>query len=200
MALFKSKAKSFHKEEMQGESPKSLAVSYQMKRKMMAHGGMAKEDCEHGGPEMCAMGCYADGGEVETGPTPVMGSGVKDEDQSEDMKPFVVSGDGSTKDIPDSYRRAHNAGNFARGGMVDRVMARKMSKGGMVANEDLPEADFEPNEFDDLHLRDDLEGGYTGANSGDERSTDGEDERRRDMVRRVLASRGKGPGRNPRPA
>jgi hypothetical protein len=30
----------------------------------MAKGGMMEESCEHGGPKHCAMGCYADGGEV----------------------------------------------------------------------------------------------------------------------------------------
>lgn len=163
MGLLKGKS-SFRKEEMQSGEPKSLAIAFHMKRKM-AKGGMA-EDCEHGGPEMCAEGCYAEGGQVDPPDNPI-------KDESEDDQ---------------------NA-------MVMRVMSRKkMSKGGMVANEDLPEADFLPNEFDDLHLRDELEGGYTGANSGDELSSDGEDERRRDMVRRIMASRGKRPGRNPSPA
>jgi len=84
--------------------------------------------------------------------------------------------------------------------MVGRIMARRMSEGGKVANTDEPTADFLPNEFDDLHLRDDLEQNYTAANSGDELSDEGEDERRRDIVSRIMASRRKRAGHNPRPA
>jgi len=87
--------------------------------------------------------------------------------------------------------------------MVGRVMKQRQhmySEGGRVANTDLPEADFDPNEFDDLHLRDNLEEHYTGANSGDELSSEDEEKRRRDIVSRTMASRRKGPGRNPSPA
>lgn len=74
------------------------------------------------------------------------------------------------------------------------------SEGGQVANTDELTAGFEPNEFDDLHLRDDLDFEYTGANSGDELGNEGEDERRRDIVSRIMRSRAKRPGHNPRPA
>lgn len=74
------------------------------------------------------------------------------------------------------------------------------SEGGRVANEDEITAGFEPNEFDDLHLRDDLDFEYTGANSGDELGDEGEDERRRDIVSRIMRSRAKRAGHNPRPA
>jgi hypothetical protein len=87
--------------------------------------------------------------------------------------------------------------------MVGRIMAqrqRMFSKGGRVANQDEPEADFAPNEFDDLHLRDNLEQHDTAANSGDEMSDEGEDERRSDIVSRIMRSRRKLPGHNPRPA
>lgn len=83
--------------------------------------------------------------------------------------------------------------------MVDRVMARRMSKGGMVANEDKITAGFEPNEFDDMALRDDLEFSYTGENSGDELGDKQEDHDREDIVSRVMRSRKK-KDRNPRPA
>lgn len=75
----------------------------------------------------------------------------------------------------------------------DLMNKRKMSKGGEVANTDLPVADFEPNEFDDLHLRDDLEEHYTAENSGDNISNPGEDKRQKDVVRMVMASRKKRP-------
>jgi hypothetical protein len=57
------------------------------------------------------------------------------------------------------------------------------SEGGEVANTDLPEADFQPNEFDVLHLEDDLESSNTGENSGD---YDGDD-----VVKRAMAKRKK---------
>ena len=85
--------------------------------------------------------------------------------------------------------------------MVGRIMksrAQEFSHGGQVANQDHGENDnelagFSPNEFDDLVLRDDdmEEAEYTGANSGDELSSPGEDERRKDMVSRIMASRRK---------
>lgn len=91
--------------------------------------------------------------------------------------------------------------------MVGRIMkqrAQHYSKGGRVANEDHgPKdsrlADFSPNEFDDLALRDDLEDSYTGANSGDELSDEREDEDRKDIVARIMKSRAK-KDRNPSPA
>lgn len=77
--------------------------------------------------------------------------------------------------------------------------AQGYSEGGKVANSDLPEADFMPNEFDDLHLRDDLEEHYTAENSGDELGNAQEDMDRKDVVSRIMASRRK-KDRNPRPA
>ena len=74
-----------------------------------------------------------------------------------------------------------------------------MSEGGMIANDDDIEAGFMPNQFDDLALRDDLESSYTGANSGDFEGSEDEDERRRDIVARIMRSRAK-KDRNPRPA
>lgn len=87
--------------------------------------------------------------------------------------------------------------------MVGRIIAqrqRMFSKGGQVANEDEIEAGFSPNEFDDLHLDDKLEQHDTGENSGDYIGDEGEDERREDIVSRIMRSRRKGPGHNPRPA
>lgn len=86
--------------------------------------------------------------------------------------------------------------------MVDRVMRKHYSKGGMVANDvGVAEADKLPAEYDDLVLRaDDMEeADYTGANSGDMLSSPGEDERRKDMVSLIMASRQK-KDKLPRPA
>ena len=75
--------------------------------------------------------------------------------------------------------------------MIARIMRQRYSEGGRVANETPPEADFAPNEFDDLALRDDLEFSETGANSGDEQGDAREDHDRADIVSRVMASRRK---------
>lgn len=73
--------------------------------------------------------------------------------------------------------------------LIDRIMARRMSEGGKVANSTTVMADELPAEYDDLVLRDDLEGGYTGANSGDEIGNEQEDKDRSDLVSRIMKSR-----------
>ncbi len=77
--------------------------------------------------------------------------------------------------------------------LVMRIMRKRYSKGGQVANEgeDRDLVDFDPNEFDDLALNDDLEFHDTGANSGDELGNEQEDEDRKDIVSRIMASRKK---------
>lgn len=86
------------------------------------------------------------------------------------------------------------------GDIISRAMKKcKYSKGGMVANETPITAGFKPNEFDDLALRDDIESSYTGENSGDDLGSMEEDDRRRDIVSRVMRSRMK-KDRLPRPA
>lgn len=82
--------------------------------------------------------------------------------------------------------------------LVGQVLSQRMSKGGRVSNEDEPMADFMPNEFDDLHLRDGLEFNYTGENSGEMDSPEKEEKKRSDMVSMEMLKRKK--GRMPRPA
>lgn len=84
--------------------------------------------------------------------------------------------------------------------MIDRIMRKRMSEGGKVANETEPMADGMPAEFDDLVLRDDLSSSYgKDDNSGDALGNSEEDADREDIVARVMRSRAKG-GRMPRPA
>ena len=98
-----------------------------------------------------------------------------------------------------------HGGMMAEGGEVDdtdmvgRVMRKRMSKGGMVANDTPPIVDSEPADYDDLALRDDLESSYTGANSGDEIGNKMLDEQDEDLVGRIMRSRAK-KDRMPRPA
>jgi hypothetical protein len=102
-------------------------------------------------------------------------------------------------------QRGKDRSNLAEGGMVcdddddmiERIMRKKYSEGGRVANETPWTADFEPNEFDELVKDDDLEGHYPGSQEiGDEQ----EDMDRHDIVSRIMRSRAKRPGHNPRPA
>ena len=81
--------------------------------------------------------------------------------------------------------------------MVDRiVMLKRMAEGGVIANDDEPEADAESADFDDLVEDDQLEGEYPGSQEiGDER----EDDDRKDVVSRIMRSRSK-KDRMPRPA
>jgi hypothetical protein len=81
--------------------------------------------------------------------------------------------------------------------MVSRVMKKRMySKGGMIANEDSGEsasspdemAKDQPNEFDDLALRDDLSFSYTDENSGDEHGSKLNQEED-DMISRIMRKR-----------
>lgn len=84
--------------------------------------------------------------------------------------------------------------------LVAKIMREHMySKGGMVANEDSGEsasdpdemAKNQPNEFDDLALRDELESDYTGANSGDELGNARESADRADIIKKIMSSRKK---------
>lgn len=82
--------------------------------------------------------------------------------------------------------------------LVGQVLAKRMSQGGRVANETEPVADFLPNEFDDLVLRDGLSFSYTGANSGDHLGHDDEEKRHNERVALVMMKRRK--QHNPKPA
>ena len=134
--------------------------------------------CEHGehGEHVCGMchgGKMAQGGYAEDDSARQnAASQMRDEEKSQPSK--------SDSSSPMSSMMGPMA--MAEGGdIVDRLMAKRYSKGGQVANSDEPVADFMPNEFDDLHLRDELEEHYTGANSGDELSDDQEDADRKDF-------------------
>lgn len=86
--------------------------------------------------------------------------------------------------------------------MVGRIMKQRQmhySKGGQVANAVPRIGGSGDNNFDDLYLRDDdmEDADYTGENSGDEVGNEGEDERRHDIVSRIMKSRNKKGNRMP---
>jgi hypothetical protein len=83
--------------------------------------------------------------------------------------------------------------------MVGKIMKHRYSKGGEVANDtgDGADADFKENQFDDLVLRDDMEGHYPGSQEhGDHQ----EDEDRHDMIRYIMKERKMKAKGMPRPA
>ena len=81
------------------------------------------------------------------------------------------------------------------GGLVDKVMRKHFSEGGVIANEGEDMLDHlddgKPNEFDDLVLEGGDEFHYTGANSGDEIGDEQEDHDRHDIVSRIMRSEAK---------
>ncbi len=199
----------------------SMAIQYQMKKRM-AKGGM----CEHGSTmcEMCHGGMYAKGGDVKNEEEkrhyvkdknkkihrfgPDENAALKfHEEHNKKYGPFS-SDYGNSQDQFEKVNKIKDPERYAEGGevedddMISRIMKKRAghySEGGRVANEDHIEADFKENEFDDLPLDDHLEEHYTGANSGDELGNEQEDEDERDVVARIMRSRGK-KDRMPRPA
>jgi hypothetical protein len=203
----------------------NLAIAYAMKKKSkkMAEGGHVHTDeCyAHGG---CTY--MAKGGDVERDPnvkgvhqvSMIMNEGPGDSRAGD----FARSGYKHKR--PDEVgvakeehrkvldemksmpkRDLHGKG-YAEGGevdddhdMVSRIMKNRYSEGGQVANDDMPVADSEENQFDDMPKDDDMEFCYTGANSGDEVGDEQEDEDEHDMVSRIMKSRLK-KDRMPHPA
>jgi hypothetical protein len=172
----------------------SLAIKYQMKKK-------------------CNGGKMAEGGKVKEYPAPNWNEkGVSQPFSSRPVaedyhRNFTAPENGGPTQVRKDRHRAilselrsmpgptTGKSGFAEGGMACKACG--YSEGGEVANDTEATADFMPNEFDDLHLRDGLDGSYDSKSEmGDEQ----EDEDRRDMVSRIMASRRKRAGSNPRPA
>jgi hypothetical protein len=88
--------------------------------------------------------------------------------------------------------KENESANMEDADMIARIMAKRkqFAEGGKV-DQDMPEADFMPNEFDELQLSDGLETENTGASNGDELGDAAEDEDRKDIVARIMASRKK---------
>lgn len=174
---------------------KSLALSYALKKKAkkMAEGGHVDEiasgyvDHEGNDVKHNHMAMMEDDrdlnqhGEYEEGPQGEMyadGGQITDNYQSEDHEMDMV-------------------------GKIMKQRQMMYSKGGMIANggeDELDEmADGQPNNFDDLSLRDDHEFSYTGKNSGDEIGDARQEKDDHDLVARIMNSRRK-KDRMPRPA
>jgi hypothetical protein len=195
--------KGVHQSITRGDAGTSVAGGYIPKHGYGANVETAKRLHREKLAEMQSMkkpNLYADGGFIEEEDA----SGFVDHEGND------VKHDGAAIAEDDRDLNQHGAEDHgpmgvahAFGDMVDRVMRKRYSKGGMIANggdDDLDQmADGDPNNFDDLALRDHLESSYTGKNSGDELGDEQEDEDRHDMVARIMKSRAK-KDRMPRPA
>lgn len=141
-------------------------------RKYLADGGVVDDD---------SFGHEAEPGDVSPSPSP-----------EPSRRQALIH---SLKNAFGDADSAEAAEGHAHGGdIIDHVMRKRMmSRGGQVANDvgTGAEADMEPNQFDDLVLRDGLEEHYTGANSGDEIGNAQEDADRRDIVAMIMKSRKK---------
>lgn len=98
-----------------------------------------------------------------------------------DVKPMAAAEGGECQACRGGSCMAHG------GDVVDRILKR-MSEGGMVANDtDDDRADTDPAQFDDLVARDDLAFAETGANSGDSSgATPGTMDDDDDIVSRIM--------------
>ncbi len=193
---------------------KSLAIAYAMKRKgkKMADGGPVDQN----GPDLPGAQSaqdsmrkafkFAEGGEaMHACPSCGYAEGgfVKEEKANDyvehegDVKrPNHMAHSEDDKDLNQRMVDMHSETDMAEEGLVDRIMDKKSadysgearySEGGKVANQDEIEAGFMPNEFDDLHLRDDLESSYgDDDNAGDALGNKQEDADRSDLVDRIM--------------
>lgn len=226
MPLIHSKSKKAFehnlKEEIHAGKPmsQSLAIAYNMKRrKKMADGGDVKpkpsptanpfdivntqtpESNEKSARNLATRKKYAQGGNVDhpSSQPPIL---FPDEDPSEETE-YATQDEKLNQHVVAAMDSGEDD-------IVDRIMAQRskdfsgearlMSEGGKVANQDEILAGFSPNEFDDLHLRDDLESTYgEDDNSGDALGNAQEDHDREDIVARIMKQR-KMKQHNPRPA
>jgi len=101
------------------------------------------------------------------------------------------------KQMKDEDSGSMEAGAYAKGGMIDRIMSKCYSEGGKVANSTTVMADELPAEYDYLVTNDDLDGSQ--PEDSNEHGDPMEMARREDIVSRIMRSRAK-KDKLPRPA
>ena len=160
---------------------KSLAIAYSMKKK-------ASKGHQSGCTENCESPCKVHEGD-EKRPNEMAEGGKVGElkginkQEWEDHKPGVSEAGRKLRDEnPEEAKSLH----YKTLGQLKAQKTGYFSKGGMVANEAKSNRDT-----DFLATDDDLEFNYTGKNSGDELSSPGEDDRRKDVVSKAMARRKK---------
>lgn len=134
----------------------------------------------------------AEGGDVED-----TADDTVDPSPSPTPMPHPVVDPDKAHKMQQAFMAYAEGGDVEEDDMVSRIMHKRGSKVGYgpLANDtgNGARADLEPNQFDDMVLDDHLDGeaDYTGANSGDEIRDEGEEERRSDIVSKIMASRRK---------
>lgn len=195
--------------EMTSDSP-SLpgADDFQSGMRKATHYAEGGKVCEH-----CGGGMMAEGGEMESGyhdlPQDVRElNEMAEHEDDKDLNQHSVNMHAETsipeEDLVDRImdKKSKNFSSedrLAKGGYIegdemyphakDKMfdVTNKYSEGGKVANSDEIEAGFDPNEFDDLHLRDNLESSYgEDDNAGDDLDNKQEDKDRADLVDRIM--------------
>lgn len=204
----------------------SLAIAYAMKKKKkkMADGGPVLDADKTSDFTKSFKGVknYASGGQIKDNYQPEhskthpdlkdheMDSGyMSHEGDDRKHNSMAMSEDG--KDLNQRMVNMKAETSMAEQDLVNRIMKKKSmdysnearySEGGKVANDTDGDslAGFKPNQFDDLVLDDDLSSDYgDDDNAGDDLGNEQEDEDRKDIVARIMRSRGK-KDRMPNPA
>jgi hypothetical protein len=182
----------------------SLAIAYNMKKKSkkMASGGQITDNYESSCTSDCNHPCTIhEKAQYDPKEEPMRKSNsmaMMEDDRDLNQHGEIEEGRQGHEDMmaeggnvgPIEEQNTDNYSDTEDGDgqdMVGRIMKQRQqefSKGGRVANE------MSSNRGTDyLATDDDLEFNYTGANSGDELSSDREDDDRRDIVSRVMKSR-----------
>lgn len=210
MPLFKGKSKKAFGEnvatEMDSGKPQNqaLAIAYNMKKKSrkMAEGGMMTNDGyqSEGKGHTIHINVHPQAGydPMESAPAKSSSGAMHEDDEDfnqEHVHEMGMADGGVIKDLPPKEPTQLPEEED----MVGRIMSKRAgmySEGGKVANQNSGEsssdpnemAKSDPNEFDDLALRDDLDFSYSGENSGDEDGSElnQEDD---DMVGRIMRKR-----------
>jgi hypothetical protein len=162
------------------------------------------------GRHECHEGCYAEGGHAEhmgwdySGPGSYAEGGFLGEEMASgylhepanDVKLNHMAAAEDAKRLNKHMPDFHESTEEADDSLVDRIMMNrkennageaKFSEGGRVANFTPAIGGSNDNEFDDLYLRDELESTYgEDNNAGDDLGNEQEDERRRDLVDRIM--------------
>lgn len=198
-----TRSKDIRRNEDDAEAHKSKHYEVLGEMKSMPHPKL--KGLAEGGPVPSCSNCgYSEGGAVEEDNRKLNQHGEIEEGEQGGGQGFhSESYMGRVNDPHDEYQPVEPGED-----MVGRIMKQRQmsySEGGKVANsdhgvDDSKLADFSPNEFDDLTLRDDLSSDYgDDDNSGDALGNSQEDKDRSDIVARIMSSRKK-KDRMPNPA
>lgn len=194
------------KTEMEHGHPQkqALAIAYSMKRRGKAYGGYA-EGGETGYEKGINRQAYPEDFQVENKERGTSRAGHDARFKEKTGNELAKAEHRRVLSEMRSMKGPH--GNYSHGGEVDgyqtadheldmvgRIMRKRMAQGGEA---DIPTADFEENEFDYLDCYPPPE---DHASAGNEMGNEDEDERRRDIVSRIMRARKMRGGHNPYPA